>query len=107
MDRKPYQQGKETDHRLMEALSSSHFLFLPSFPQLPTSQSSELLIFPLHVSPETDEAFVPLRLHSLFVPIYSHFVVILCDVFYALWIPTLRVILLCTNGEPVGSLYLL
>jgi hypothetical protein len=29
-------------------------------------------------------AFVPLRLHSLFVPIYSHFVVILCDVFYAL-----------------------
>lgn len=45
----------------------------------------------IHVYPETDEAFMP---HSdcifLLIPIYSHFVE-MCNVFYPLWIPTLRV----------------
>ena len=59
----------------------------------------EILSFPIHSSPETYEAFIPLRLHSLFFPTCSHFLVTSCDVF-----------ILCSvspySPGDIGSLYL-
>lgn len=58
----------------------------------------EILSFPIHSSPETYEAFIPLRLHSLFFPTCSHFLVTSCDVF-----------ILCSvspySPGDIGSLY--